>query len=50
MSYDKGRTWGGAETVNAPNPNTKFHVITLKPPGTGLAMVYNNHKRTQDCR
>mmetsp|Transcript_17451 Transcript_17451/g.29315 ORF Transcript_17451/g.29315 Transcript_17451/m.29315 type:complete len:403 (-) Transcript_17451:253-1461(-) len=50
MSYNKGRIWSAAESVNAPNPNTKFHVIKLKLSRTVLAMVYNNHKRTHYCR
>jgi hypothetical protein len=50
LSTDKGRTWSDAEAINVPNPNTKFHVIRVNGGIVGkpaMALVYNNHKRTQ---
>jgi hypothetical protein len=44
-----GRTWGAAEPVALPNPNSKMHMIRLEPSGL-LAAVINNHHRSAACR
>ncbi|KAK3239698.1 hypothetical protein CYMTET_50393 [Cymbomonas tetramitiformis] len=48
-SKNKGHTWSTPVPMNLPNPNTKIHAVRLMQSNM-LAVVYNNHKRTQDCR
>jgi len=48
-SLDAGRSWGSAEPVSMPNPNSKSHMVRLQPSGY-LAVAFNNHHRSSACK
>eukprot|EP00873_Tetraselmis_striata_P006987 jgi/Tetstr1/427251/TSEL_017438.t2 len=44
VSEDRGQTWNPVLPTRLPNPNSKMHVIRLRPSGH-LILAFNNHKK-----
>mmetsp|Transcript_55647 Transcript_55647/g.176671 ORF Transcript_55647/g.176671 Transcript_55647/m.176671 type:complete len:379 (+) Transcript_55647:412-1548(+) len=49
VSHDKGRTWAEPQSMAVPNPNSKVHMISLKPGGE-LVLAFNNHRSANAYR
>lgn len=43
VSHDDGRHWSEATAMPVPNPNSKVHMLSLRPRGE-LLLAFNNHR------